>query len=438
MKNNLFKLSQPNRSVKSSVTTLEEQLQTAISYIEAGDYETGLKKTKALLNKGDDELSYEIAQLYMDWGLAEEAYSLLKKLMIHHPGHSGMLLTLAEAAIDLDLEDEAIESLGAIHLLDENYLSAQVLLADLYFSQGLEEVAEQRLLEARKQAPNEPILAFALAEFYASTGQVSEAIDLYKSVLHVEDLEHENIPLKLAEMLSLRGLFEEAMIYYHKGLEKGESLNGRFGYAVTAIQAGKPQTAIQQLEKLKEMDPTFSSLYPILADAYEEEGALKEAIASLKEGIRVDEHNERLYLKLAKVEAKAGQTEQAITTLTHLLALDNEHLEGTKLLVELYREEGHHSEIISLYEGNDLTFDPELSWYYAFALKEEDELEKAFKAYQGIYPHFNEDPDFLKEYGELAWELGEREEAVQALEKALSLGPDFELENFLERLRNDM
>ncbi|HET6871894.1 MAG TPA: tetratricopeptide repeat protein [Sporolactobacillaceae bacterium] len=420
------------------MSTLEDQLEAAISYIESGDYETGIEKTKALLKLGDDELSYEIAQLYMDWGLAEEAYSLLKNLIQHHPGHSGMRLTLAEASIDLDLEDEAIEALQAIHLLDENYLSAQVLLADLYFSQGLEEVAEQRLLEARKQAPNEPILTFALAEFYASVGQVSEAIDLYKDVLHVKVLEHENIPLKLAEMLSLRGLFEEAMIYYHKGLEKGESLNGRFGYAVTAMQAGKPQTAIQQLEKLKEMDPAFSSLYPVLADAYEEEGALEEAIATLKEGISVDEHNERLYLKLAKVQVKAGQTEPAITTLNDLLALDNEHLEGMKLLVELYRETGDSTEIISLYEENELSYDPELTWYYAFALKEEEDVEKAFKTYQDIYFHFSEDPDFLKEYGELAWELGKKEDAIQALEKALRLGPDFELENFLERLKSDL
>ncbi len=413
---------------------LEDQLQLAISYIESGQYEEGLQKTKDVLKNADDELSYTIAQLYLEWGMSEDAYDLLKKMYRQHPGNSELILALAEAAVDLDFEDEAIDYLTRIHKLDDNYLSAQVLLADLYQSQGLEEAAEHRLLQARAHAPKEPILTFALAEFYASTGKVVEAIDLYKHVLHAEVLSHENIPLKLAEVLSLRGQFEEALIYYDKGVEKGSTLDGLFGYAVTAIQAGKFQTAITQLEKLKELDPHYSSLYSLLADAYEEEGAMEEAIQVLNEGLNVDQHNERLYFKLAKAYLATGEMENAIFPLKRILAADSEHIEAMKLLVEIYRELQDPEAVIQLVEQQESFEDPELTWYYANALKEEDLIEKAFPVYQSISSYFIEDADFLSEYGELAWEMGQTKVAKEMLQKAYTLNQDLTLLEFIERI----
>lgn len=419
------------------MSSLEDQLELAVSYVESGQYEEGLEKIKQILNKADESLQYEIAQLYLEWGISEEAYNILKELHNFHPGHSGYAIALAEAAVDLDLEDEAIDCLTQIHQLDENFLSAQVMLADLYQSQGLEEAAERRLLEARKLAPDEPVLTYALGEFYASTGKVSEAIELYKKVLHVERLRHENIQLKLAEVLSLRGQFEEALIYYQKGTEEGVSLDGLLGYAVTAMQAGKPQTAITQLERLKDMDPQYSSLYPLLADAYEEEGALDEAVETLREGLKHDEHNERLHIKLAKTLIKAGQSTKAIDPLKNILIMDSEHVEALKLLVEIYRELDDYEAVIEMvnhFEGLD---DPEVTWYYANALKEADELEKAYPIYESIAPHYTSEPDFLREFGELAWEMGYRQVAIQTIQNAYDLTQDQDLLDFLDRLREE-
>ncbi len=55
--------------------------------------------------------------------------------------------------------------------------------ADLYDSQGLYEVCEQKLLEAEKIDPNEPIIQLALAEFYASIGRFAEAIYKFEQIL---------------------------------------------------------------------------------------------------------------------------------------------------------------------------------------------------------------------------------------------------------------
>ncbi|GGE38843.1 TPR repeat-containing protein YpiA [Pullulanibacillus camelliae] len=413
---------------------MNEQLKWAIDLVENGQYEQGLEHIKRLLQDADEETAFEIATLYQEWGMAQEAHKILVRLQKRHPNDSHILMALAEIEIDLDKEDQAIDWLLNIHQLDENYLSAQVLLADLYQAQGLEEAAERRLTDAHKLAPHEPVLTFALAEFYATTGQAAHAVELYKTLIHEPALEHENIELKLAEALSYSGKFEEALIYYKKGLEETTSIDSLFGYAVTAMRVGQHRTAIQALEELKDIDPQYSTLYPLLASAYEEEGAIDEALETIESGIKVDEFNEQLLLEAADLSMKVKDSPKAEHYLKELLNIDPENTDALKKLVEIKREQEAFDEIISLL-NDEQTTDPELLWYLASAYVEDDALEKARDIYQQIVSHFNENAVFLKEYGEVQWQLGAPDEAAALFEQSLRLDPENDdLRAFLERI----
>nr|WP_239541146.1 tetratricopeptide repeat protein [Pullulanibacillus pueri] len=415
---------------------MNERLDWAIHLIESGQYDEGLKQIKTILKEADEETAFEIATHYQEWGMAEDARAILTRLHKQHPSDSHILMALAEVDIDLDQEDQAIDWLMSIHQLDENYLSAQVLLADLYQAQGLEEAAERRLLEAHKFSPHEPILIFALAEFYASVGRAGQAATLYKQVLHADTLKHENVQLKLAEALSYNGQFEEALIYYKKGLESDKPLNSLFGYGMTAFKVEQYQTTITALEELKELDPQYSTLYPLLAKAYEAEGAVDEAFATIEAGIKIDEFNEQLFIEASDLAMKLKDPYKAEHYLEQLLAIDPENTEAIKKWVEIKREQEDHEAIIQLLEKEKA--DPELLWYLASAYVEEEHLEKAAKIYNQIVSHFKEDPAFLKEYGEVLWQLGERSEALQMLQDSLSLDPENEeLRAFVERIEQD-
>ncbi|MFP3394540.1 hypothetical protein SB782_37845, partial [Brevibacillus sp. SIMBA_076] len=78
----------------------------------------------------------------------------------------------------------------------------------------------------------------------------------------------------------------------------------------------------QQLSQLKDIDPSYSSLYMPLAKSYEEEGLYHEALEVVKEGIKVDEYNKELYLYGAKIDLKNGDSEDAKKLLQEALALD--------------------------------------------------------------------------------------------------------------------
>lgn len=88
------------------------------------------------------------------------------------------------------------------------------------------------------------------------------------------------------------------------------------------MRAGRTKTAIQQLTELKDIDPSYSSLYMPLAKSYEEEGLYHEALEVVKEGIKVDEYNKELYLYGAKIDLKNGDSEDAKNCFKkHLLSI---------------------------------------------------------------------------------------------------------------------
>ena len=63
-----------------------DELTLAITLVETGQYEEGLKKIKKILPTADDETAFQIATLYEEWGMAEEANNIFFRLYQKHPG----------------------------------------------------------------------------------------------------------------------------------------------------------------------------------------------------------------------------------------------------------------------------------------------------------------------------------------------------------------
>lgn len=393
-------------------------VQDALDLIESGDVNQGFQLLKESMLVADDETKFNVAQLLQQWGFIQQAIDITLELKNKYNNDSQIILLLSECYIDMDEEEKAIDLLQSIDASDDLYLSSLLLLADLYQLQGLDEVAEQKLLNAKNKAPKEPIISFALGEFYLSTGQASKAIPMYESALHSEALTHENVELKLAEALSLNGYFEEALPYYKSGLNRGKSLDALFGYGMTAYQLEKYDIVIPVLKELKELDSHYSTLYPLLAHAYKEEGALEESLKVLKEGLSHDEYNERLLLEAGKLSIKLGEVTKGITYLEKLLKLDSENLEALTLLVEHYEELEYYEDIINLlkdFQHND----PNLNWILAKAYVEEDELQNALNSFKEAHTNFTENPSFLQQYGDCLLQLGHNTEALIRFKQAL-------------------
>src|SRR5699024_11277913 len=176
-----------------------------------------------------------IMETYYEWGFFEEGITLLEQLLEKYPGEGELMIPLTEMYIELQKDEEAVQLLNEIKKEDPYYLEALLLLADLYQAQGLFEVTEQKLLEAKKLAPDEIVIDFALGEFLFSIGQASRAIPFYEKVIgQTEELNGIEIGERLAESHATLGHYDEALAYFI-ALES-ENPDILFKYGFTAAQ----------------------------------------------------------------------------------------------------------------------------------------------------------------------------------------------------------
>ncbi|WP_246942170.1 tetratricopeptide repeat protein [Bacillus pinisoli] len=417
-------------------------IQAAIELVEYGEVEKGLAELSNLLPQATDDEKYSVAEAYYQFGFLEEAKALLISLLDLYPNESELLLLLAEVHIDLDEEEQSIELLSNVEEEDEEYPRALLLLADLYQMQGLDEVAEQKLLKAKELLPNNAIISFALGEFYSGRGNYKQSIPYYEGVLqteeHVGDI---NVHLRLAESYAATGLFEEAFTHYEKGLIDKVEIDSLFGYACAAFQAEHYKTAINKLLDLKDMDPAYSPLYLVLAKSYEAEELLTEAKEAVQDGLKIDEYNKELYVYGGKLEMKVGNYELAKTYLLKAREVDHESVEAAFLLSRIYMNEGDFEKVVPLVEAAMETGDedPQLIWDLATAKKELEEYSDALKHYHSAYTFFKDQPDFLEEYGRFLLEEGLTKEALTQFMHLLSIDKTrIDIEELVLQLENDL
>jgi len=154
----------------------------AIKLVENDQIEEGLKLLKDYVGKANDDEKYTIAELYLQWGFLEEASLILKDLLQKYPDETDLKLSLVDIYIETNDDESAISLLADVTEDDPEYVQALLQLADLYQSQGLFEVAEQKLLTAKNKLPTEIIIDFALGELYFSIGEYLKAITYYERV----------------------------------------------------------------------------------------------------------------------------------------------------------------------------------------------------------------------------------------------------------------
>ncbi|MFJ8256283.1 tetratricopeptide repeat protein [Peribacillus asahii] len=382
-------------------------------------------------------LAEEISQL----GFLDEAKRLYEHLLQLYPGEGELLISIAEILIDSDQEDEAMLMLEQISSDDEMYPSALLLEADLYQLQGMDEVSERKLLQAKDLLPSESIIDFALGELYYQQGRNQEAISAYIKVLeHEEEIGGVNLNQRLAEALSGAGKFEEALPYFEKALENHLEINTLFEYALTAYQAGMYQTAIQKFVELKELDREYHSMYLYLARAYEHLENVDEALKTVKEGIRADEYNKELYFFGGKLALKKGLDEEAEEFFKEALALDPGYLEATLTLLKLYMHQEKYEDALECMEevrkyGED---DPQFDWIEAVSYQKLEQYEKALNSYHKAYNAFKHNEDFLEDYGFFLVEEGDRTTAREVFTALLQSNPaNDEYVQILERLHEN-
>ncbi len=375
------------------------------------------------------EAQYEIAEMLMHYGYLEEAARVLEHLAFIFPEEAQILIDRANVAMELGKEDEALELLLAVKEDAPEYPQALLVMADYYQMQGLFEVAEKRINEALALLPNEPLLQFAKAELLFETGRFSEAARLYEDLYELDkQIAGVLLAARLAEVYRAGAAYETALEYYMEALEEEVTPDLLFGSGYAAFQSEKYETAIQQLEDLKELDPDYFSAYLLLAQSYGMLEDNKKAYQTIQEGLMRDEYDKALYLYAGKMALKNSLPAEAEQHLQQAIALDPEYMEATLVLISLYAQQERYEHVIELYEHlqqDDIDFTA-LYPFVAEAYDKEEKFEKAYEIYKAAYNDFNEDVSFLEKYCYFLLEDGKQEEAFIVAKRLGELEPTVE------------
>ncbi|MBO8154962.1 MAG: tetratricopeptide repeat protein [Bacillaceae bacterium] len=413
-----------------------QKIEQAIAKAEQGEVEEALNILRQYQPGASDEEKFTIARLYQQWGLAEDALPLLEELHAYYPDEEEVTLILAEVYTDLEQDGRALELLNQFQEESEGYIPSLIQAADLYQSQGLYEVAENKLLQAKRLAPDEPIIDFALGELAFHTGEYKKCIPYYEKALKKDwSFGEVDIRLRLAEAYAASGEIENALNFY-KDVES-ESPDVLFRHGFTAFQGGRSDIAINVWNILLDNDPYYHSVYPLLAEAYDEEGMVEEAYHTAETGLKYDEYNKQLFLLTGKLALKLNKKEEAIKYAEQALTIDPGYKEAVMFLIEHYKQQEQHKFIKEMLEdvikmGED---DPVYYWELARANYELEAYEHALNNYREAYNSLTSDADFLKEYGYFLVEEGRMEEAKRVLTEYLNMEPqDRMVEEFISRM----
>lgn len=408
----------------------------AVHLMENNETKEAIDLLKNHLLTADEDEKFSIAELYIQWGVYQEASNILENLLQHYPDESELRVMLADIYIELDDDERAIDLLNEINADDPAYLQSMIQLADLYQAQGLFEVAEQKLLTAKQLDTEEVLIDFALGELAFSIGEYQKAITFYQRiVLKTNEIANVSINDRLAEANAASGEYELALTYY-QDLDS-ENPDTLFKYGFTATHVNRNDIAIKAWEHVIEIDPQYLSVYYELAKVYEADERVGDAYETINKGLQLDDFNKELYFYAGSLAHQVNKNEESEKYIREAVAIDPDYKEAVLFLIEILKVQEKHEEIRELIieikqSGAD---DPLYDWELARALNEIELYNDALIQYDEAYNRLNQDSDFLKEFAYFLTEEGSTDKAINVFQKYLEMQPlDTDVEEYLDRL----
>ncbi|MHC9532691.1 tetratricopeptide repeat protein [Dellaglioa sp. L3N] len=399
-----------------------------LDYLDEGQIDEAMKEFAKALRKDNDATLFSLAEELYSLGFLAQSKRTYERLLEKYPEEDTLRTFLADIAISEGKSDEALNYLSEIDEDSDAYLQSLMVAADLYQTQGMFEVSENKLLTAYKLAPDEEVIQFALGELYFNTKQFSQAIGFYLELIKAgqTELSQVNLVQRLGVSYANSGQFEKAMAYLEQIHLENMDSDTKLQMGLTYLQLNDQQKAIDILYDLKEEDPSYTSLYPILGQALTSENRLNDALLVYQEGLAVDEVNDTLYEQAAVVALKLDDEKQAEKYLNKAIAVNPDNtgilLQLSNLLVKQERDD----EDIKLLEDikSDGDVDPQIFWNLAISYERLEDYEKAEENYLEAYPYFTNQPDFLRSVIFVFRENGRQEELQDAIKHYLALVPD--------------
>lgn len=400
-----------------------EQLLDAIQNHDFSENNILLKKA---LENDSPEILASLADNLTDFGFSDLAKEIYRDLIAKFPHEDLFKVYLAEILLNDGDEDDGLTLLYNIGPQSDAYLESLLAQADYYQSNGLIEVARQKLLQAKKIAPDEEAITFGLAELDYLSGNYEEALTLYRELFKQEKTFGEIvISQRIAACLAKVGDYEEAAKVIKNNMSDLLTIDAQYEAGLIMLSAGDDQAAIKLFDQVIETQADYVNAYPLLAQAYANEDNNQEVLQTAQTGLSYNEYDETLYALGAKAAANLDQIEEAEKLLKKGLEIAPDNSDLRLQLSNLYLHEDQDEANIKLFKSlDDDQVEPQAHWNLALSEQRLEHYEQAKSEYLLAYPAFQENPDFLKQMLTFFREIADWQTTKAILVKYLKLVPE--------------
>ena len=192
------------------------------------------------------------------------------------------------------------------------------------------------------------------------------------------------------------------------------------------FQKKEYDTANSYFFKVKELDPSYTSVYSYLAKGFLELADEKRALEQVEEGLFYDRQNASLYAMGAEAAKILGDLDKSRQFYQEAIGLDPDNITMILEYVQVLFGQQAFEEALAVFEpvlesGEE---DPQLFWYAAIAYNEEEAFEEARGYYDKAAVYLSDNADFLKDYAVFLREDGDRAGFINTARRYLELKPD--------------
>lgn len=307
------------------------------AYLEAGKVADGVKVATGLsADKKDD------VQLHFTLGV----------LLASEKQYKAAEFELEKANTLRPETFEILYNLGEVYLRAEDYSRA-----------------EATLTRALKVKPESAETLYLLAQDYSEQSRPVDALELLVRA-HKLAPENTDVIFLMARLSMTQNFFEDAIPLLESGLKiapRRPDLRAALGESY--FMSGKTEKAIEEFQKLVEVDPSARS-YSFLGLAYRHLGRFEEASNNFEEGLKKDPHDAVCIFNLGYVEEHQGNYARADQLFQQALSSDPDFEEALLELANLRSRDKKFSEAAELLRRYVKVSHEPVSGYYKLAMVE--------------------------------------------------------------------
>ena len=256
------------------------------------------------------ETRFNLVRAYFQAGKTAEALKTARELSAVHKQDVqlhftlGLLLATAKQYKSAQLELEQAnalqpETFEILHNLGQAYLRGrEYTKADLALNRAL------------KLKPDSVETLYLLAQVYSEQARPVDALDLLVRA-HKLAPQNTDVIFFMARVSMTQNYFEDAIPLLESGLKiapQRADLHAALGESY--FMAGKTERAIEEFQKLIELDPSARS-YAFMGLSYRHLGRFDEALKYFEEGRKQDPHNTSCLFNIGYIEERQGNYPRA-------------------------------------------------------------------------------------------------------------------------------